>query len=167
MRTSIKAVLHHSVATTNATERHKYCSDGPESWCAFKRTGENVTEKHHLDPPFLDFLKPTFDNLSTDNLLKRSLPGYTQNTNESLNGMVWVRVPKHKWHGVEHIQIALTSAILRFNLGSSTREDVMNKVNIPVTDAVKVGSNKKDVKRIKSAIKKTSNKQKQARQKIR
>ncbi len=167
MRTAIKAVLHHSVATPNPQERHKFCPDGPESWCRYKRTGEDKTQKYHFDAPFLDFLTPTFDNLSTDNLLKRCLPGYTQNNNESLNGMVWVRAPKHKWHGAKRVRIALTSAILRFNVGAGAREDVMKTVKIHKTTAVQAGSKKKDITRVKSAIRKSTETQKRARQKVR
>ena len=71
MRNAIKAVLHHSVVMPDVKERHQYCPDGPESWCKYKRTGENPMEKYHLDPPLLAFLTPTFNNLATDNLLKR------------------------------------------------------------------------------------------------
>ena len=144
MRNAIKAVLHHSVVTPDVKERHQYCPDGPESWCKYKRTGENPMEKYHLNPPFLAFLTPTFNNLATDNLLKRCLPGYTQNSNESINGMVWVRAPKHKWHSIKRVKISVTSAILRFNAGAGPRRDVMKRVNINNTTAVDLGSHKKD-----------------------
>ena len=167
MRSAINAVLHHSVVTPNPAERHKYCPDGENSWCKFKSTGENETEKHHLDAPFLTFLQPTFDNLSTTNLLKRCLPGYTQNTNESLNGIVWVRAPKHKWYGTRCIKLAVTSAILRFNEGASVRKDVMTKVNIQTSTANITGSYRKDRERVRKAINKSTEKEKGQRQKIR
>lgn len=167
MRDGINAVLHHSVATPNAVERHKFCPNGDDSWCKFKRTGEDESEKHHLDAPFLSFLQPTFDNLSTTNLLKRCLPGYTQNTNESLNGLVWVRAPKHKWYGTRRVKIAVTSAILRFNNGASVRREVMTRVNMFTGIANIAGSAKKDKARVKAAIKKSTDKEKKHRQKIR
>lgn len=167
MKKSINAVLHHSVATPDATERHKFCPEGENSWCKYKRTGENITEKHHLDPAFLTFLQPTFDNLSNTTLLKRCLPGYTQNTNESVNGLVWVRAPKHKWHGTRRIKIAVTSAILRFNQGAGLRSHVMGRVNISTGIANADGSYKKDMDRVKKSIRKSSEREKIHRQKVR
>ena len=39
-------------------------------------------------------VKPVYDRLSNDELLKKCLDGKTQNQNESLNGMIWNRLPK-------------------------------------------------------------------------
>ena len=80
--------------------------------------------------------------------------------------MVWVRAPKHKWHGAKRIRIALTSAILRFNVGAGAREDVVKTVNIRKTTAVQAGSKRKDITRVKSAIRKSTDTHKRARQKV-
>ena len=39
-------------------------------------------------------LKPTFVDLSNDDLLLKCVHGLTRNNNESINNVIWKRVPK-------------------------------------------------------------------------
>ena len=91
MQNDIKAVLFHSCCIESNDERHKYCPPGKDSWCKYKRTGTFENKDHHLAALFLEFLMPIFDRLSDQSLLRRCLPGLSQNRNESLNSLVWVR----------------------------------------------------------------------------
>ena len=75
-----------------------FCPKNEESWCKYSRTKEVAAKVHYLDPVFLDFLLPLFTRLSEHSLLLRCLP-YSQNKNESLNGIVWSKAPKHKYKG--------------------------------------------------------------------
>ena len=86
MMKAIWAVLYHCVKIPDPKDRHKFCPDDNESWCRYKRTGQEVQEKsHYLDYVFLEVLKPIFRRLSERSLLLRCLPGYSQNQNECLN----------------------------------------------------------------------------------
>ncbi|CAB4002415.1 Hypothetical predicted protein [Paramuricea clavata] len=54
------------------------------------------------------------------------------NVNESLNSsLVWNHAPKHRFKGPRVIEIAAMSAVLAFNCGAASRQDVMKAANIP------------------------------------
>ena len=42
-------VLYHSCELSNNNERHKFCPEGPDSWCSYKREGKLERKDHHLD----------------------------------------------------------------------------------------------------------------------
>ncbi|CAB4043696.1 Hypothetical predicted protein, partial [Paramuricea clavata] len=136
MQCAIKGVLYHSVKIVDEKKRHQYCPDGESSWCSFKRdkaVGTNtpfLDKSHHLDPVFLEFLIPLFDRLSEKKLLKRCLPGLSQNANESVNSLVWNRCPKHRNRGIKSVETAAASAIMQFNIGAAGRHGVMKELEI-------------------------------------
>jgi len=67
--------------------------------------------------------------LSETKLLERCVRGATQNRNECINSMVWVRCPKHKHHGVKVIRCAVASAVCHFHSGAASRVSVMNRLH--------------------------------------
>ena len=87
MQTAVKAILYHSVHNENREEQHQYCPKGKDSWCKFQKDEASGTDTYTsqkcLPAKFLRKLKPTFDDLSSTDLLSRCLEGYTQNANES------------------------------------------------------------------------------------
>ncbi|KAJ8051081.1 hypothetical protein HOLleu_04516 [Holothuria leucospilota] len=175
MQKAILAVLYHSVMLSDNNVRHQYCPDGIESWCAFKRDPTKIfkTQPHHLQPVFLEFLLPIFQRLSDPVLLRRCLAGYTQNQNESLNSLVWLRAPKHKHRGARSIELAVILTILQFSKGSSAKHGIMARLNIPPGDFSLVGSAIKDKTRINKAkrveaaeMKKRREKKRQGKKKL-
>ena len=50
---------------------------------------EKKNDPSFLDPIFHDILQPLIDKLTSKELLRRCLRGITQNSNESLNSIVW------------------------------------------------------------------------------
>ena len=92
MQAAVKAILYHSVHNENREEQHHYCPKGKDSWCKFQKDKASGTDTYTsqkcLPAKFLRKLKPTFDDLSSTDLLSRCLEGYTQNANESLHGMI-------------------------------------------------------------------------------
>ncbi|CAB4005543.1 Hypothetical predicted protein [Paramuricea clavata] len=131
MQQAKMAVLYHSCELIDDKERHKFCPSGPDSWCSHKREGKFQRKDHHLDAVFLEFLVPEFKRVSHYSLLLRCLPGYSQNVNESLNSLVWNHALKHRFKGPRFIEIAAMSAVLAFNCGAASRQDVMKAANIP------------------------------------
>ena len=166
MQNDIMAVLYHSCNIDNK-ERHKFCPSGKDSWCGFKRTGSFENKDHHLDPIFLELLEPVFRRLSSESLLRRCLPGFSQNNNESINSLVWMRAPKHKFYGPQRVEMAAIGAIVQFNEGASGKHLVMEKAGISCGKHSERGSAQKDTKRIYNAKQKSSQKQRKARKKIR
>ena len=132
MQDAIFAVLYHSVMLPDTKKRHKICPKHADSWCQYVRTKKEVDPKvHYLDSVFLDFLLPLFTRLSDRTLLLRCLPGYSQNQNESLNGIVWTKAPKHKYKGPKAIKMAGISAVLQFDSGSKAQHSVMTLAKTP------------------------------------
>ena len=165
MQNDIKAVLYHSCNVPEKT-RHQYCPSGKDSWCQFKRAERFDNKDYHLDPVFLELLEPVFKRLSEQSLLRRCLPGFSQNSNESINSLVWMRAPKHKYHGPQRVEMAAMGAVIQFNEGASGKHLVMEKAGIAHGELSVIGSSQKDKKRVKHSKLKASKKQKKARKKI-
>lgn len=70
---------------------------------------------YHFDAVFEKHLRPIYERLSDPALLARCLQRFTKNTNESVNSLVWLRFPKHKWHGTKRVELATASAALHFS----------------------------------------------------
>ena len=85
---------------------------------------------HYLDSVFLDFLLPLFTWLCEHSLFLQCLPGYSQNQNESLNGTVWSKVPKHTYKGPKSMEMAGMSAVLQFD-SAKVLHSVMTIAKIP------------------------------------
>jgi hypothetical protein len=161
MQQAIMAVLYHSCELTDDKERHKLCPSGPDSWCSHKREGKLQRKDHHLDAVFLEFLLPEFKRLSQYSLLLCCLPGYLQNVNESLNSLMWNHAPTHRFKGPQVIEIAAMSAVLAFNCGAASRQDVMKAASIPGGEFTLEGCKKKDATRMRHSVKKAKLKKKE------
>ena len=116
-----------------------------------------------LPEVFLELLKPILVSLSDEELLKRCILGTTQNPNESINSLVWVRCPKHKFQGAKSVDFAAASAVLSFNGGSTRYSDLMESVGTPAADVALKIYEKKDQDRIKKSEKAADKKEKKKR----
>lgn len=80
MKTAIWAILYHS-ASSDDDPQHDYCPEGETSWCGWQRDRAKGTHaykhKSPLPPAVVEVVKPTFEALSTDELLDRCLEGAT------------------------------------------------------------------------------------------
>lgn len=111
--------------------------------CVHKKakTKSDVNKPHHLDPVFQSFfLTPLYERLSDKKLLKRCLPGLSQNANESVNSLVWNRCPKYRYRGFTSAETAAGSAALQLNIGAAGRHDIMKELGIPDGSHTKHGS---------------------------
>ena len=54
-----------------------------------------------------------------------------QNQNESLNGMIWERVPKEVYVGRETLELGLYDAVAHFNTGAVTVIRIFQALNSP------------------------------------
>lgn len=77
-------------------------------------------------------IKPIYEELSSDDLLSRCLGGYTQNTNESFNSVVWSIAPKAVSSGKTVLDIATDIAIITFNDGLSSLFPVYDALGLTV-----------------------------------
>lgn len=111
----------------------------------------------------MDLLKPIFMDLSSDKLLQRCVVGATQNANESINSLVWLRCQKHKFNGASIVQYAAATAVLQFNGGSMMTANLMESLGTPVSTPSKKRLGRRDIHRINQAVKANSDKQKKRR----
>lgn len=103
MKKSVLASLYHCVMIEDEEVRHQYCPE--DSWCAFKR-GEPVEEKdHHLVQDFLDILLPVYQYYTALPMLQKLVPGFTTNSIECFNSVLWNRMHKHKFHGATRLKL--------------------------------------------------------------
>uniref|UniRef100_A0A1B6FED2 Uncharacterized protein n=1 Tax=Cuerna arida TaxID=1464854 RepID=A0A1B6FED2_9HEMI len=70
-------------------------------------------------------LKPIFKQLSNPVLLKKCLKRKTQNLNESLNNLIWSRIPKRTFVSLPTLKFGVSEVILSFNNGYITKIKIM------------------------------------------
>ena len=95
------------------------------------QTGQNCSKPGPgLPVEIIAELKPIYLRLSEDALLTRCLDGKTQNQNESINGMIWDRVPKEVFVGAEILELGVYDAVSHFNIGSQAALDILANTGI-------------------------------------
>lgn len=77
-------------------------------------------------------IKPIYKELSSNELLTRCLGGFTQNSNESFNAMVWSMAPKAVSSGKIVLDIAVGLVVIYFNDGYNGIMQVMNQLGITI-----------------------------------
>ena len=134
MKKAIHASLMHC-ASTEQRPLHDHCPTGSASWCRYQQDMANQTKlyKHGPGLPLevIAKLEPEYVRLSNDILQEKCLHGKTQNQNESLNGMIWQRVPKEVYVGRETLELGLYDAVAHFNIGAVTVIRILQALNIP------------------------------------
>ena len=168
MKKNIIAILNHSVKAQDLSKQHRFCPPGENSWCKWQQDQASGTSTYKdddcLPEVFLEVLRPTFMTLSETKLLERCVRGATQNQNECINSLVWVRCPKHKHHGVKVIRCGVASAVLHFHGGAASREKVIQRLSIPAGAFTRRASLIRDKKRLQKSDLQASKKDKKRRQ---
>ena len=168
MKKNIIAILNHSVQSGDPAKQHRFCPPGESSWCKWQQDSATGTSTYNaadcLPEVFLEVLRPTFMTLSDTKLLERCVRGTTQNPNECINSMVWVRCPKHKHHGAKAIRCAAASAVCHFHRGAESRKRIMDKLSIPGDEHTSHAFGLKDRKRLRKADLQATAKEKRRRQ---
>ena len=151
--------------------QHSRCPKGKSTWCKYWKDIQEKTntydEDKRLPSVFQKELKPIFDRLSEEGLLKRCLLGVTQNQNEALHGILWKICPKTTFCGKRKIIIAACKALCQFNQGSSTLVEMMKLCKLkPGVNTIRA-LREADNRRLKSTSIKVSLKYKKCRQQLR
>ena len=162
------ATLTHNVQSDNLANQHRYCPTGASSGCKWQQDLSTGTVTYKVDNclpnVFLEVLRPVFMTLSDSKLLRRCVMGTTQNPNECINSLVWVRCPKHKYHSAKVVRFAVASAVCHFHGGAVSRERVMERLSIPGGIYTSQASNTKDRKRVSKSDSQASKKHKKRRE---
>ena len=133
MKKAIYVSLMHC-ASSKEHNLHLHCPEGADSWCRHNSDIANRTKLFKPGPglpvEIIAELKPIYLRLSEDALLTRCLDGKTQNQNESINGMIWDRVPKEVFVGAEILELGVNDAVSHFNIGSQAALDILANTGI-------------------------------------
>lgn len=83
-----------------------------------------------FDEQVINLIKPVYETLESDDLLKRWLGGNTQNNNESFNHCVWNLAPK--FTGKNVLEIATYTAACIFNEGFLLVLKIMEVIGVTI-----------------------------------
>ena len=154
MQNSVKASLTHCISSKKRN-LHMFCPDGADSWCRFKQDHANRTSLYKpgtgLPDNITKLVKPIYERLSDDALLTRCLDGKTQNQNESLNGMIWNRLPKEVFVGSDVLKLGVYDAVAHFNIGSQAALNVLELLGIDPGEFCLAELQKADNERVQKA----------------
>ena len=115
MTNAIMASLFH------VSGYHANCPKTSDSWCLYQRDKANGTNiykpKGALPVDVRSAILPIYNDLTKPEMLIKCLHGKTQNANECFNGMIWQRIPKIYYVGLQKLQFGVYDAIANFNYG--------------------------------------------------
>ena len=127
MHDEVWAGLFHS-ASTDEHPQHQYCPKGPDTWCKFYQDLENGIQHSHkkeIEGAVVHEVIPIYRRLSSKEMLKGCLGGYTQNNCETINHLIWLRCPKSMFSGRDRLDSAIKGSVVVFNEGLSAMGNVL------------------------------------------
>ena len=170
MKKAIYASLFH-VASSEKNQWHDHCPKGKDSWCGFQVDEANGTKTYKsgggLNKVVVSHVKPIFENLASDELLRKCLHGLTQNQNESFNGTVWNRVPKETYVDLRQFEIGIYDAISNFNMGNVSIVNTFKNLEMDPGYYTKQGCMDANMTRINNANRQLTTERKSRRKIIR
>ena len=108
-----------------------------------------------------------FLKLSDENLLSKRLHGKTQNSNESINGVIWKRCSKDVFVGGKVLEMGVASAVISFNDGTKRLIDIMKELMVEPGHYSETYDNYKYFSRVKSKVNKITVETKSRRKRLR
>ena len=104
MQAATRTTLFHVASSKENNLHYPHCPTGPDSWCKYNKDRADGTSTYEPGPGLpisiisvVLKLKPIFEELSHEDLLRKCLHSLTQNQNESFNAMIWDRLPKSRY----------------------------------------------------------------------
>lgn len=134
MQAAVWAIFYHK-RSTDKEPLHNFCPKGVDSWCPYQKAKASKKVYKHVNsvpPAIMDAIKDIFKDLSMPNLLQKCLGGQTQNSNESLNALIWKFCPKTSGSGKQIVQIAVNEAIICYNEGQIGRLSTMRDLEFQI-----------------------------------
>jgi hypothetical protein len=170
MENAVLAIFHHT-RSTDENPDHNLCPEGETSWCGYQRDlAKNTNEYSHSHPlpeAVSDSILPVFTDLSKSRLLSSCLHGGTQNQNEAFNALIWQRATKETHSSLPTVELATFLAVGIFNNGAKAILDILENLGIKPGCQTKKCLKKIDYDRLRHSTRKSSDKQKNKRKKIR
>jgi len=157
MKKVVWATFYHKIST-DKNPQHDYCPEGADSWCSWQKAralGAHVFQlyKHEAAIPtnVAEAMKPIYIDLSRDELLERCLGAFNQNSNKSLNSVIWKFAPKSSFCGSKIVKTAANLATIIFNDGHVALLDVVENLGISIGEKLFNYCHEIDQKRIQYA----------------
>lgn len=155
MKRAIWSIYFH-LWSSNKKPRHGLCPKGPESWCKYQKAvvsggAYNHDEHDHYCSAIMLAMKPIFSDLSNSGLLQKCLHSSTQNPNESVNSIIWSRIPKTVFVRMKTLQLGVYDAVSCFNKGNIAKCFVITELGMNIGKNCLEAMKKKDMERIQKA----------------
>lgn len=93
--------------------------------------------------------KPIFSALSKTELLQKCLRGKSQNPNESLNNVIWARVPKRTFIRLDTLKFGVYEAVLSFNDGYISKILLFEQLRLKVGQNMVTAMKRLDIDRVR------------------
>jgi hypothetical protein len=156
MKQAVWAVYFH-VISSNDSPQHGACPKDPETtWCkynlAMAQNKEYDHKKHfHLPANIMTFIKPIFQSLANPELLQKCIRGKTQNSNESLNNIIWNYIPKRTFVQLNTLKFGVFEAVTAFNDGLIGKPLLFKEIGLKPGKHLLQGMKLLDRRRIREA----------------
>lgn len=159
MREAVWAIYFHMISTDDVPN-HSFCPEEKDTWCSFNlATYENKLPRPHtlyFDEEVKDKVYDVIKKFSDEQFLTRCLEVETQNTNESLHGAIWRRLPKITFVSKTQIEIGVTMAISEYIRGRSAIVNQLQILGLPHNFDTVVAIEAMDKLRLRMAAQKSS-----------
>ncbi|CAH0394960.1 unnamed protein product [Bemisia tabaci] len=136
MKAAVWSTFFH-LLSTDENPSHSMCPKATDEdcWCKYnKAVAKNEPYKHadhlHLPKAVMDEVKDIFRALADPTLLKKCLHGNTQNSNESLNNVIWSILPKRVFVMRNVLELGVYDAVSKFNEGNIARCRILEALGI-------------------------------------
>lgn len=153
--------------STDEHVKHGLCPKGKDSWCKYQKSlvdGTSYSHKKAVPQAVMQVIKPVFEDLSNAELLRKCMHGKTQNPNESVNNVIWGRLPKTVFVGLKTLHFGVYEAIASFNDGYIVKCETLKQLKMKVGFHTVQSMKRADKERIYFAEKQAQGATKQARQ---
>lgn len=153
MREDVWATFYH-LLSTNSNPRHRLCPQDSETWCKSiksqeKKENYDHTQHFHLPEVVMNETKPIFSALSKPELLQKCLRGKSKNPNESLNNVIWARVPKRTFVRLDTLKFGVYEAVLSFNDGYISKILLFEQLGLKVGQNMVTAMKRLDIGRVR------------------
>ncbi|XP_050028801.2 uncharacterized protein [Dermacentor andersoni] len=134
-------------SSSNTAGSHRYCPEGTTIWCKHRRA-EALGEPTPDHTPILTNTQglavlPIYKRLTDEKLLVRCLQGKTQNAAASLSSKIWLLCSKTKFASRTAVETAAAMAVLWFNKGHSSFEQVLQELSVlPPAELITLGQSR-------------------------
>lgn len=111
------------------------CPKGTDTWCKYIKARDSNEQydhsKHtHIPKIVMEEIRPNFKDLSNTVLLIKCFHGGAQNSNESLNSVIWARIPKNTFVIKQTLELGVYEEVACFNVGNVARYKILKKLGI-------------------------------------